>query len=173
MIQASRCKNTPSSPAFQPSDWVARQLSNRPLSSRRPLGGEVGTELGGVRVLGIDHIEWIVRDVDEFVEFYQKLGFEVLLRTVQHGWSAELKLPCDNQPVLEIHSATGEESIGINHIAFKVANALEAYDDVVSKGIKPDCGPHLVEITGRTNVNMKDPYGWHLQMADAGSIAPQ
>ena len=65
-------------------------------------------------VLGIDHIELIVRDVDEFVEFYEKLGFEVLLRTAHHGGSAELKLPGDNQPVLEIHSATGEESIGIN-----------------------------------------------------------
>ena len=30
-------------------------------------------------VLGIDHIELIVRDVDEFVEFYEKLGFEMLL----------------------------------------------------------------------------------------------
>jgi catechol 2,3-dioxygenase-like lactoylglutathione lyase family enzyme len=28
-------------------------------------------------VLGIDHIELIVRDVDEFVELYEKLGFEV------------------------------------------------------------------------------------------------
>jgi len=110
-------------------------------------------------VLGIDHIELIVRDVDEFVEFYEKLGFEVLLRTAHHGGSAELKLPGDNQPVLEIHSATGEESIGINHIAFKVANAQEAYDGVVSKGINPDRGPHLVEVTGRTNVNMRDPDG--------------
>ena len=42
-------------------------------------------------VLSIDHIELIVRDVDEFVEFYQKLGFEVLLRTAHHGGSAELK----------------------------------------------------------------------------------
>jgi len=89
-------------------------------------------------VLSIDHIELIVRDVDEFVEFYQKLGFEVLLRTAHHGGSAELKLPGENQPVFEIHSVTGEESIGVNHIAFKVANAQEAYDDVVSKGIKPE-----------------------------------
>jgi len=36
-------------------------------------------------VLGIDHTELIVRDVDEFVDFYEKLGFEVLLRTGHHG----------------------------------------------------------------------------------------
>ena len=28
-------------------------------------------------VLSIDHVELIVRDVDEYVEFYQKLGYEV------------------------------------------------------------------------------------------------
>ena len=56
----------------------------------------------------------------------------MLLRTAHHGGLAELKLPGENQPVLEIHNATGEEFIGINHIAFKVANAQEAYDDVVS-----------------------------------------
>ena len=123
-------------------------------------------------VLGIDHIELIVRDVDEFVEFYEKLGFEVLLRTTHHGGSAELKLPGENQPGLEIHSATGEESIGMNHIAFKVANAQEAYDDV-SKGIKPDRGPHLMEVTGRTSVNMRDPDGWRLQMVDADRISPK
>ena len=124
-------------------------------------------------VLGIDHIELIVRDVDEFVEFYEKLGFEVLLRTGYHGGSAEVKLHGENQPVLEIHNATGEESTGINHIAFKVANAQEAYDDVVSKGIKPDRGPHLVEGTGRTNVNMRDPDGWRLQIVDADRIFPK
>ena len=40
-----------------------------------------------------------------------------------HRGSAGLKLPGENQPVLEIRSATGEESIGINYIAFKMANA--------------------------------------------------
>ena len=74
----------------------------------------------------------MLQNFSESVEFYEKLGFEVLLRTAHHGGSAELKLPGENQPVLEIHSATGEESIGIDHIAFKVANAQEAYDDVVS-----------------------------------------
>jgi glyoxylase I family protein len=124
-------------------------------------------------VLGIDHIELIVRDVDEHVAFYEKLGFKVLLRTEHHGGSAELQLPGENQPVIEIHTATGEETIGINHIALKVANAQEAYDDVTSKGIKPDRGPHLVQVTGRTNVNLRDPDGWRMQLVDADRKLPQ
>ena len=124
-------------------------------------------------VLGIDHIELIVRDVDEHVEFYQKLGFKLLLRTSHHGGSAELQIPGENQPVIEIHSATGEETIGINHIAFKVASAQEAYDDIREKGIAPEREPHLVEVTGRTNVNLRDPDGWRLQLVDADRKVPQ
>ncbi len=124
-------------------------------------------------VLGIDHIELIVRDVDEHVAFYQQLGFELLMRTAHHGGSAELQLPGPNQPVIEIHTATGEETIGINHIALKVANAQEAYDDVTKKGIEPDRGPHLVEVTGRTNVNLRDPDGWRIQLVDADRKPPQ
>ena len=124
-------------------------------------------------VLSVDHIELIVRDVDEYVEFYQKLGFQLLLRTSHHGGSAELQLPGPNQPVFEIHTASGEETIGINHIAFKVDGTQAAYDDVTGKGLVPERGPHLVKSTGRTNVNLRDPDGWRLQLVDADRAAPE
>ena len=123
-------------------------------------------------VLSIDHIELIVRDVDEYVDFYQKLGFKLLLRTGHHGGSAELQLPGENQPVIEIHTVSGEESIGVNHIAFKVASAQETYEEMQSKGLSPERGPHYVADTGRTNVNFRDPDGWRLQMVDAERQAP-
>ena len=94
-------------------------------------------------VLSIDHIELIVRDVDQHVEFYQKMGFNLLLRTSHHGGSAELQLPGPNQPVIEIHSVSGEETIGVNHIAFKVNSAQEAYEDVVSQGHHSRAGTAL------------------------------
>ena len=87
-------------------------------------------------LLGIDHIEIIVRDVDESVDFYQKLGFVVLMRTTHHGGSAELQLPGDNQPVIEIHKVSGEENIGVNHIAFKVDSAAGAYRTYKIKGLR-------------------------------------
>ena len=123
-------------------------------------------------VLSIDHIELIVRDVDEYVDFYQKLGFKLLLRTGHHGGSAELQLPGENQPVIEIHTVSGEESIGVNHIAFKVASAQETYEEMQSQGLSPERGPHYVADTGRTNVNFRDPDGWRLQMVDAERQAP-
>jgi len=124
-------------------------------------------------VKSVDHIELIVRNVDEYVDFFQKLGFELRLRTSHHGGSAELQLPGPNQPIFEVHTATGEETIGVNHIAFKVDDAQAAYDDIVSKGIKPEQGPRLVEVTGRTNVNLRDPDGWRLQLVDSERKPPK
>ena len=64
----------------------------------------------------------LASDLDEFVVFFQKLGFRLVIRTAHHGGSAELQLPGPNQPIFEIHRASGEENIGINHIAFRVGD---------------------------------------------------
>ena len=122
---------------------------------------------------GIDHIELVVRDVNEFVDFYQKLGFKLLARTSHHGGSAELQLPGPNQPIFEIHTVGGEENIGVNHIAFKVNNAQEAYNELSEKGISLEQAPHFVEVTGRTNVNLRDPDGWRLQPVDSERKLPK
>ncbi len=123
-------------------------------------------------IRGIDHIELIVRDVEEYVEFFQKLGFKVLTRTSHHGGSAELQLPGANQPIFEIHTVGGEENIGVNHIAFKVDSAHEAYEELRAKGIAAR-SPNFVQSTGRTTVNLRDPDGWRLQLVDADRKATQ
>lgn len=118
-------------------------------------------------IRGIDHIELIVRDVEEFVQFFQKLGFQLLTRTSHHGESAELQLPGPNQPIFEIHKVSGEENIGVNHIAFKVDSAQEAYAELGRNGISGARAPNFVPATGRTTVNLRDPDGWRLQLVDA------
>ncbi|MCH8186434.1 MAG: VOC family protein [Chloroflexi bacterium] len=124
-------------------------------------------------IRGIDHIELIVRDVDEFVRFFEAMGFEVILRTEHHGGSAELKLPGEGQPVFEIHSVGGEEAIGVNHIAFKVDSASESYAELTAKGVKFAAEPHLVAASGRTIVNFRDPDGWRLQLVDSQRRTPE
>lgn len=124
-------------------------------------------------IRGIDHIEIIVRDLEETVAFFQKLGFKLLTRTSHHGGSAELQLPGSNQPIFEIHQVSGEENIGINHIAFKVDNAQEAYEALKAKGIPMPRTPNFVPATGRTTVNFRDPDGWRLQLVDAERKIPQ
>jgi catechol 2,3-dioxygenase-like lactoylglutathione lyase family enzyme len=124
-------------------------------------------------IRGIDHIELIVRDVEEFVMFFQKLGFKLLTRTSHHGDSAELQLPGPNQPIFEIHQVGGEENIGVNHIAFTVDNADAAYEELRNKGITSANTPNFVQSTGRTTINFRDPDGWRLQLVDAARETPQ
>lgn len=118
-------------------------------------------------VKSVDHIELIVRNTDEYVDFFRKLGFKLLMRTSHHGGSAELQLPGPNQPIFEIHTVGGEENIGVNHIAFKVDSAHEAYEEITRHGIPADRGPQFVASTGRTNVNLRDPDGWRVQLVDS------
>ena len=122
-------------------------------------------------IRGIDHIELIVRDFDEYLEFLETLGMEVLTHTSHHWESAELRAPGENQPIFEIHQATGEEVIGVNHIDFRVDDvkaANEALKQTKIDGKKPN----YVESTGRTTINMRDPDGWRIQLVDAKRAEP-
>jgi catechol 2,3-dioxygenase-like lactoylglutathione lyase family enzyme len=124
-------------------------------------------------IRGIDHIEIIVRDVEEYVTFLQRMGFKLLTRTSHHGSSAELQLPGENQPIFEIHQVGGEENIGVNHIAFKVDSAQGSYDELQAKGLKTMRAPNYVKATGRMTVNFRDPDGWRMQLVDAERKAPE
>ena len=123
-------------------------------------------------IQGIDHIELIVRDVDAYVTFFEKLGFKLLTRTSHHGNSVEMQLPGPDQPIFEIHQVGGEEVIGINHIAFKVDSVAAAYEELQSKDVSFQEGPKLVPSTGRTNANLRDPDGWRLQLVDSERKPP-
>ncbi len=122
-------------------------------------------------IRGIDHIELIVRDFDEYVEFLKSLGMEVLTLTTHHGKSAELQAPGENQPIFEIHQVTGEEVIGVNHIAFRVDDVNAASEQLGRSEINFN-KPNYVEATGRTTINLRDPDGWRMQLVDAKRAEP-
>ena len=122
---------------------------------------------------GIDHIELIVRDVDETIAFFRRLGFELLTRTPHHGGSAELKLPGEGQPVFEVHRVQGEENPGVNHIAFRCDDVGAAHGALAESGVAFEHGPHLVKASGRVVANFRDPDGWRLQLVDAARVAPE
>ncbi len=117
-------------------------------------------------ITGIDHIELIVRDLDDYVAFLTTLGFETLRRTDHHGGSVEMKPPGEGQPVFEIHQASGEEVIGINHIALKIDDAAAAHKALQGTDIRVESGPRFIASTGRTNVDIRDPDGWRVQLVE-------
>ena len=115
-------------------------------------------------IRGVDHIELIVRNLDEYIGFLETLGFEMLTRTTHHGGSVEMGIPGQEFPIFEIHQVTDEEVIGVNHIAFRVDDAQAAHDALHAAGIESAEAPGYVTSTGRTNVNLRDPDGWRLQL---------
>ena len=123
-------------------------------------------------IRGIDHIELIVRDLDAYVGFLEKLGFELLTRTAHHGGSVEMRIPGHEHPIFEIHQVSGEEVIGVNHIAFRVDDAEAAHVLLGERGVAVEEGPGYVASTGRTNLNLRDPDGWRVQLVAADRKAP-
>ncbi|MBI4611165.1 MAG: VOC family protein [Candidatus Rokubacteria bacterium] len=123
-------------------------------------------------VTKVDHIELVVHRFEEYVTLFRALGFRELARTKHHGDSIEFQLPGENQPIFEIHRVSGEENIGVNHIAFQVPDVEAAHRELKARGIDIPQGPTFVRATGRTNLNFRDPDGWRLQIVDARRAAP-
>ena len=123
-------------------------------------------------VTRVDHIELVVQHFEEHVALFRALGFKELTRTRHHGDSVEFQLPGENQPIFEIHRVSGEENIGVNHIAFQVPDVEAAHRELTARGVVIPHGPHLVPSTGRTNLNFRDPDGWRMQIVDAKRRAP-
>ena len=123
-------------------------------------------------VTQVDHIELFVDDIEGYVRIFQAMGFKLLSRTTHHGVSVELQLPGPNQPIFELHQVSGEEVIGVNHIAFRVDDVQQAYDALKTQGVRFESEPHLIKETGRTIANGRDPDGWRFQLVDARRQAP-
>ena len=134
-------------------------------------------------IKGIDHIDIAVKDVEAAIEVFQKMGFELLCRTVHEGGAAELKLPGANQPIFELHPVRlhykyHSATPGIYHIAFLVDNAQETYDNLKAEGftIKDGWdGPRFLADSGRNMVDTAVIEEWgelFLQFVEKGRKPP-
>ena len=120
------------------------------------------------KILGIDHIEIIVKDtksMEAMIDFYTKMGFDLTLRTEHHGGSAEMSIP--GGLVVEMHVGGRQEVIGINHIAYIVEDIEKSHEYLSNQGVKFVDPPTLVRSTGRRLANLRDTEGWRVQFVDA------
>ena len=90
-------------------------------------------------------------------------GFEVVRETDHHGESAEIKLPGENQPIIEVHKVQGDENPGVNHIAFFSEN-IESCAEILKKNEIEHRGPFFFDKTGRILLNFRDPNGYRAQI---------
>lgn len=121
----------------------------------------------------VDHIEYVVSDAEEMVEFLELLGFERHRETDHHARSYEVRPAGKDRPVIEIHTAETEEAVGVNHIAILVDDIEERTEELRAAGVTIDNGPHLVESTGRITANFRDPDGRRFQLVSTDSEAYQ
>jgi catechol 2,3-dioxygenase-like lactoylglutathione lyase family enzyme len=115
-------------------------------------------------ITAIDHIEIVVRDVQEEVKFLELLGFSVIRRTPHRGGSVELSLPGPNQTIIEIHKQREGETLGLNHLGFATGDINQTQAELEAKGLLFNGQPRLVEATQRLLSNTVDPNGWDMQL---------
>lgn len=123
-------------------------------------------------VRDVDHIEYVVSDAEEMVDFLELLGFERHRETEHHATSYEVKPAGADRPIVEIHTAEGEEATGVNHIALLVDDIEGITEDLKAAGLDAE-GPQYVESTGRTTTNLRDPDGRRFQLVSSESDAYQ
>ena len=131
----------------------------------------------------IDHIDFIVDNLEEVEEYFTKiLGFKLLRHTMHGGPSIELESPAGDF-FFDFHQGTEEdykrarEGLGVagqpggdeipagpcqfkpifGHIAFKADDINKEYEELKSKGVPvhPD-EPGFLPTTGRTLVDILD-----------------
>ena len=113
---------------------------------------------------GVDHIDFFVKDLDEYVEFlHNKLGLEMVRKTSHRGGSVEFRTP-PMETILEVHQTMELYNPEINHIALRVSNIREAYNRLKIQGVLFDSPPKFSEPTGRWIANARFPDGRRLQL---------
>jgi len=114
-----------------------------------------------MKILGFDHFQFIVKNFDESVEFFKKMGFKLVRQTKHHEGSAEFEIG-PGGPIMEIHASERNENPGHDHFAVLVEDLDEAVEELKGNGIKVD-GPNLAKATGRTLANFRDADGFRWQ----------
>ena len=119
-----------------------------------------------MKILGLDHMQFVVKNFEESVEFFKKLGFKLEKTTEHHEGSAEFRIT-PGGTVLEIHASERYENPGHDHYAILVEDLDLAVKELRNKGIKID-DPQFAAATGRRLANFRDNTGFRWQL-----IAPK
>ena len=113
-------------------------------------------------ILGLDHFEVLVKNLEKSVEFYKLLGFEVVKWTEEER-TVELKAGAIGLDVIEVSEKRPE--VGLNHIAFLVDDVDKTMAEWKEKGVEITLEPITSERSGRRLAAIKDIDGIGHQVA--------
>jgi catechol 2,3-dioxygenase-like lactoylglutathione lyase family enzyme len=116
-----------------------------------------------MKPLGFDHLHFTVRDLDEAVGFYGKLGFVFVGRMEHGGESVQITSP--GGLTIDLHLVKATENPEYNHFAVSVENLDAAISELEEQGICVD-GPVDVRATGRRLATVRDPSGLLVQLVE-------
>ncbi len=122
------------------------------------------TALIKMKILGLDHIHFTVKDLEEAIGFYTKLGFKLEKRLNHNGKSAQLRIS-PNGVIVDLHPTKPVENPGYNHITVSVEDLEAAVKELKEQGIELDT-PIQVSPVGRRLVTIRDPSGFLFQLVD-------
>jgi catechol 2,3-dioxygenase-like lactoylglutathione lyase family enzyme len=121
-----------------------------------------------MKLLSFDHIHFTVKDLDEALEFYRRLGFTWADRIDHGGESAQLKTP-NGKLTIDLHLAKATDNPGYNHFALTVDDLDGAIEELHGQGITVD-GPVFVRATTRKLATIRDPSGFLIQVVERENI---
>ncbi len=97
-------------------------------------------------IVGMDHFEVIVEDLDKSVEYYKKIGFEMVKWTEEER-TVEMKAGAIAIDIIEANEERKET--GLHHIAFLVDDVDKTVADWKEKGIEISLEPMTSERSSR------------------------
>ncbi len=119
-----------------------------------------------MKLLGLEHLDLVVSDLQKSVEFYRKFGL-FPEGTVDGGTTVFMFNGDDDHPVrVELHQAQAGQETGVDHIAFSVEDPVGATKEVkMLGGVDFLFEPFENQQSGRTISNTHDPDGLQIQIA--------
>ncbi len=117
-----------------------------------------------MRSLSFDHIHFTVKDLDEAIEFYKRLGFTRVERMEHGGEPAQLKTP-DGKMTVDLHLAKATDNPGYNHFAMTVDDLDRVVEELRGQDMAVD-GTVYVQATRRRIATLRDPSGFLIQLVE-------
>lgn len=118
-----------------------------------------------MKLLRVDHIDLVVSDLKQSVEFYRKFGLHPE-GTIDGGQTVFLFNGDEASPVrLELHQAKPGDKVGIDHLSFAVDDPADATREVkYLGGVEFAYEAFENQQSGRTISNCDDPDGNLIQI---------